>query len=307
MAGELILSFVPEPEQRMWRSMTRGKQQLIRERKRLQSQVEALLEEARIKLSSLISDLLGVSGRRILRALAGGETDPAKLADLGDQRLQCTRDELIDALSGSAEPAHLQLLKMHLRRLDVLDDQIGELHEMAAAALKKHEEAVLRLAEVPGLGVDSAQQIIAEIGFDADAFPTADDLSSWIGVCPGSDKTAEENRSSRSPKGNRFMRRLLDQAAHAAVKKKGCHFQNVFRRFLPRQGYNGAIWTVAHRLARVVWKILHDRVRYIERGSEPTPRAKKRRAQKLAKELQKLGYNVTLTPVAPQDVEHATA
>jgi len=265
--------------------------------RRLQSQLEALLEEARIKLSSVISDLLGVSGRRILQALAQGETDAVKLAEQGDDRLKCSKQELADALSGSLEPAHRELLKLHLKRLELLDQQIDKLSKLSARALKQHQDAVVRLAEVPGFGVESAQQMVAEVGPDAEAFPSAGEFASWCGVCPGSDISAEENHSSACPKGNRYVRRLLAEAAQAAINKKGSHFQNVFRRFLPKLGWNGAIWVVSHRLARRVWKILHDGVRYLEQAQETTRAARKRRSQKLAKALRKLGYQVTLTDI----------
>jgi transposase len=297
LAGELMLSFVPDAVQRMWRTITRGKVQLIRDRVRLQNQLEALLEEARIKLSSVISDLLGVSGRRILQAMADGETDPDRLAELGDDHLRCTRAQLIDALNGSPEPVHRELLKLDLKRLELLDEQIGKLDQMIAGGLKQHQDAVVRLAETPGFGVDSAHQFIAEVGVDAEAFSSAGDFASWVGVCSGSNVSAEQNHSSKSPKGNPFVRRILNQAAHAAVKKKGSHFQSLFRRFLPRLGYNGAIGVVAHRLARLAWKILHDGIRYVEQGQETNPRAKKRRTQKMVQALRKLGYAVTLTPI----------
>jgi len=299
LAGELLLSFVPVPEQRTWRTLTRGKQQLVRDRVQLQNQLEALLEEMRIKLSSVISDLLGVSGRRILTALSDGESDPVKLAQLGDDRLKCTQTELADALRGVPGPVHLAVLKLFLKRLTLLDEQIQELDKLVAEELKKHEEAVIRVAEIPGFGVDSAQQIIAQVGVDAETFPSAGEFSSWVGVCPGSNISAEQNHSSRSPKGNRFARKILTQAAQAAVRKKGGHFQSVFRRFVPKLGYNGAIWVIAHRLACVLWKILHAGVRYIEQGNETNPRAKKRRAQKLAQALRRLGYAVTLAPLTP--------
>jgi transposase len=300
LAGELMLSFVPDAEQRTWRTLTRSKQQLVRDRVRLQNQLEALLEEMRIKLSGVITDLLGVSGRRILTAVSEGESDPIKLAALGDDRLRCSREELADALRGAPTPTHVAVLKLFLERLKVLDGQIVALDKLAAGELKKHENAVTRVAEIPGFGVDSAQQIIAEVGVDAETFASAGAFSSWSGICPGSNVTAEQNKSSRSPKGNRFVRRILTQAAQAAVKKKGCHFQSVFRRLLPKLGYNGAIWAIAHRLGRLVWKILHDGVRYIEQGSETNPQAKKRHAQKLAQALRKLGYTVTLTPTASE-------
>jgi transposase len=302
LAEELILSFVPDPEQRIWRTLARSKTQLVRERVRLHNQLEALLEEARIKLSGVISDLLGTSGRRILAALSQGETDPVKLAELGDDRLPCSNQELADALAGSPEPVHLEVLKLYMERLEMLDQQIQTLDVLAAKALKKHEEAVIRVAQMPGFGADSAQQIIAEVGVDAEAFPSASQLCSWVGTCPGSEESAAQNHNSRSPKGNRYARRILTQAAQAAVKKKGSHFQTVFRRLLPRLGYKGAIWAIAHRLCRLIWKVLHDGVQYVEKGEETNPRAKKRRAQKMVQALRKLGYQVQLTPVNPEPV-----
>jgi len=296
LADELMLSFVPEAEQRTWRILTRGRYQLIRDRVRLRNQMESLLEEMRIKLSSVLSDLLGVSGRRILAALVQGETDPHKLAALGDRQLKCTRAELADALHGSPQPVQLEVLKLFLERLNVLDEQIERLDRMVADQLRNHQQAVIRIAEIPGFGIQSAQQLIAEIGWDVSAFPSADAFCSWIGCCPGSNESAEENHSSRSPKGNRYVRRILDEAAQAAVKKRGCRFHQLFRRFLPRLTYAGAIWAVANRLARVVWKILHDDVAYIELADQGTPESRKRRAQKLVRELRKLGYMITLQP-----------
>jgi transposase len=296
LAGELTLSFVPEPEQRTWRTMTRARVQLTEDKSRLHSQLECLLEEMRIKLSSVVSDLLGVSGYRILRALADGETDPKKLAALADDRLQCSEKQLIDALNGSPQPVHLQLLALYLDRHQMLVEQIAKLDRLIAGALKHHQEAVARLALAPGLGVDSAQQIIAEVGVDAGTFPTAGHLSAWVGTCPGRNESAEENHSSRSAKGNKYLRRILNQAAHAAVKTKGSHFQAVFRRLLPRLGYKAAIWAVAHRLCRLVWKMLHAAVPYVEQGSEPDARTKRRRARNLLRALRKLGYEANLKP-----------
>src|SRR5271165_7649935 len=138
-----------------------------REQSRLHSQLECLLEEMRIKLSSVISDLLGISGYRILRALAAGETDPTRLAAWGDERLHCSLEQLIDALTGNPLPLHRQLLGLYLGRYPMIADPIAKLNGMVAEAMKRSEEAVLRLAEVPGLGADSAQQVIAEVGAPA--------------------------------------------------------------------------------------------------------------------------------------------
>ena len=228
IAKELILSFVPDGEQRTWRSLTRMKLQLRRDRVRLQNQMECLLEEMRIKLSIVVSDLLGASGQRILRALAEGETDPKQLAQLGDERLKCTEEQLVDALTGRVQPMHREMLALQLERLQLIDRQIAKLNALIAQAMKPHQEAVMRLAEVPGLGVDSAQQIIAEVGAEASTFPSAAELTSWVGTCPGKEESAEQNHSSRSAKGNKYMRRVLNQAAHAAVAKKGSHFSGRF-------------------------------------------------------------------------------
>src|SRR5271157_4738382 len=303
VANELILSFVPAAEQRAWRTMTRMKCQLARDRVRLHNQVECLLEEMRIKLSSVLSDLLGVSGQRILRALAGGETDPQQLAKLGEERLHCSQQQLIDALTGRPEPMHQQLLGLYLRRLQLVDEQSQQLHGMIAQAMQAHQDAVMRLAEVPGFGADSAQQVIAEVGAQASTFASAAQLTSWVGTCPGQNESAEENHSSRSAKGNKFVRRVLTEAAQAAVRTKGSHFQLLFRRLLPRLGYKQALWAIAHRLCRVVWKILHEGVRYIEQGAERDPKARQQRAQTLARALRKLGYKVEITPLTPATAE----
>src|SRR6267378_4762313 len=183
VAQELILSFVPDPEQRLWRTVTRRKQQLTRDRGRFQNQLESLLEEAHIKLSSLVSDLLGLSARRMLKAIAEGETNPATLAALADQRLRATPEQLRDALGACTElnAVYRRLLKMALEELRLIDEQIGELDKEMASLLSANQDAVQRLAEVPGLGVDSAQQIIAEVGATAATFPSEKCLSSWVG------------------------------------------------------------------------------------------------------------------------------
>ena len=161
----------------------RGKYQLTRNHARVQNRLEALLEEAHIKLSSLVSDLLGASARRMLKALAEGETNPVALAALADRRLRATPAELCDALGACAElnPVYRRLLKMALEELQFIEQQIGKLDQEMASLLSQHQDAVQRLAEVPGLGPDSAQQIIAEVGATAATFPSAKNLSSWRG------------------------------------------------------------------------------------------------------------------------------
>ena len=205
----------------------------------------------------------------------------------------------MDALSGSVQPLQRQLLALYLQRLQLIDAQMEKLLGMIGEALKVHRDAVARLAEVPGFGVDSAQQVIAEVGAQASTFASAAHLASWVGTCPGKQESAEQNQSSRSAKGNRYLRRVLTEAAQAAVKTKGSHFQAVFRRLLPRLGYRQAIWAIAHRLCRLVWKILHEGVHFIEFGDQPDENTRKRRAKALLRNLRKLGYNVEIKCQAP--------
>jgi transposase len=295
LAGELILSFVPDPEQRAWRTATRMRQQLVRDRVRLQAQIEPLLEEAAIKLSSVLSDLLSLSGRRILDALAHGQTDPAQLAQLGDRRLRCDRQQLEHALAGRVTPLHQQLLALFLERLTLLDRHLEQLEQLASQAMCAQRDAILRLAEVPGLGLESARQIVAEVGATAQTFPSPDRLASWTGLCPGRAESAEVSHSSRSAKGNRHLRRVLVQAAQAASRTKGSYLQTVFRRLLPRLGFAKAIWALAHRLCRLIWKLLHDRVRYLEHGQIADPRTRKHLATKYLRALTRLGFRSTST------------
>ncbi len=294
VSQELTLSFVPDAEQRLWRTLTRTKYQRTRDRVRLHNQLEALLEEAHIKLSSLVSDLLGASARRMLQALADGETDPAALAALGDQRLRATPAQLRDALGACTglNPVYRRLVKMALADLQLIEQQIGQLDQEIASLLREHQDAVQRLAEVPGLGVDSAQQIIAEVGAKAATFASAKNLVSWVGACPGEEESAGVNRSKRSPKGNRQMRRILNQAANAAAKHKGSIFEIVYRRLVLRLGHNKTIGAIAHRLCQLIWIILHNGVRYEERGPTVCERTKRARTSRMIRTLRILGYRV---------------
>jgi transposase len=306
LADELILSFVPDPEQRLWRTQARTKARWTRERARTQNRLEALLEEMRIKLSSVVSDLLGVSARRMLRAIAKGEKDVEKLAEMAEANLHASKETLCDALQAvnRLDPRYLPVLRQFLDHVEMAEKFIEELDQELAASLKPHGNSVERLAAVPGLGVDSAQQIIAEVGPKAEKFPSAGQLSSWVGSCPGEETSAEESSSDRSPKGNRYMRRILNQAANAAVKAKGTVFEAHYRRIKAGKPKRHAIalWAVANRICRLVWKILHDSVPYEERGNRPNTRAVKKRAAKLLRELKCLGYRVQVE-ARPQTIQ----
>ena len=294
VAGELILSFVPDSEQRLWRTLTRTKHQLTRDRVRLQNQLESLLEDARLKIGSCVSDLLGVSSRRILRAIGKGESDPAVLASLAEENLKCSAEQLAEACHAvrTMSPLHRQILKLFLDRLALIERQLKTLEVQIAKALRPHQEAVIRLATVPGLGVDSAQQIIAETGPEAATFPSPAHLASWVGVCPGREESAEVSKSNRSPKGNRTLRRVLNQCANAAVKSQGSIFQQHYRRLVVRMGHNKAIWCIAHRLCKLIWLILHRAANYIEYGPDRNAKALHKRTIRQLRELRALGYQI---------------
>jgi transposase len=299
-AEELRLSLVPDPEQRLLRTVTRRHYQLTRAKVTFRNQLESLLEQGHIKLSSFVSDLLGVSARRMMRAIADGETDAAKIAALADGRLRATPEQLRDALGACAEMSGLlrRLLDLALKELEMIEEHMVKLEQEAMELLKGKEEVVERVAAIPGFGVTSAIQVIAEVGHDALAFSSCKKLSSWVGVCPGDEESGGESKSSGSPKGNRQMRRILNQAAHAAVKVKGSIFEIVFRRLKskPNFGYKEAIWAIAHRLCRVLWIILHRGANYEERGPAVSAKSKRTRESRMIRELRKLGYRVEKEP-----------
>ena len=212
------------------------------------------------------------------------------------ERLRATPEQLCDALGACTDlqPVYRRLLKMALEQLQFLEQQIGQLDQELASLLHPHQDAVQRLAEVPGLGVDSAQQIIAEVGSTAATFPSEKQLSSWVGTCPGDEESAGVNYSHRSPKGNRHMRRILNQTANAAARTKGSIFDIVYRRSVTRLGHNQAIGAIAHRQCRLIWLILHQGVRYEERGPAVSTRSKQKRTARMIRQLRNLGYRIEL-------------
>ena len=301
VSEELILSFVPSPEQRLWRTLTRRRTQLMEARSTLQSQMEGLLEQAHVKLGTLASDLFGVSMIRILQALAKGEADPKVLAAMVESNMKATSQQWIDVLSPCCQwDRHYRLLVgQMISELQLIDKQVKELEQSAAELMRPHQDAVQRLAEIPGMGVVSALLVIAEIGPQAQSFPTPGDLCSWVGVIPGEHITAGHNYSSQSPKGNRHLRRLLCQVSHAAIKTKGSIFELKFQRFRAKMAYKAACWAVAHFICELIWTVLHKGVRYEERGPGVIAKNHRKRINKMKRHLRAHGY-VVLPPDSPQ-------
>jgi transposase len=265
-AGDLEDSFVPGQEQREWRSMTRARVHMKRKIGINRCQVEGLLEHGTIKLSSVVSDLFGATGWGILKLIAAGVTDVDVLVKQARGSLRRKDAELREALAGKLEPTHRLLLKQHMEQVELLRKQVEELNQALAVAMKEYVPTLTRLCKIPGVDLYSAQELLSEIGPKASAFPSAEQFAGWVGICPGSKESAGVNYSSRSPKGNRYLRRLLCQIAWGAVHNKESFFAGLFGRLKPRIEGRGAAWAVAHRIGKVIWLILHEEVEYKEMG-----------------------------------------
>ena len=202
LSGDLTVSYVPPPEQRDWRLLSRTQVAMHESVVRVRNQVEVLLEQAQIKLSSVVTDILGKSGRRMLDALVRGVSDPVELARLGDRRLHASKEQLADALSGQLTEAQRIVLKLYLEQIDLIERHMAEIDESLAQALVPHQDAIERLCEIPGIGVRTAQHIVAETGPRAEVFDSAGKLASWAGMCPGQQeirsRQACSTRSSKS-------------------------------------------------------------------------------------------------------------
>jgi transposase len=291
-AGDLEDSFVPGADQRAWRWLTRTRLQLKRKVGVIRSQVEGLLEQGGIKLAAVASDLFGVSGWAMLKQIAAGETDAAVLLKQARGSLRKKEAQLKEALAGQLDPVYRLLLRQHLDQVELLWRQVEEINQTLAGAMKEHVATLHRLTRVPGVDLYAAQELLAEIGPAAATFPSAGQFASWVGVCPGSQESAGVNYSRRSPKGNRFLRRLLCQIAWAAIHTRDTFFARLFSRLKPAIEAKGAAWAVANRIARVIWLLLHDGVEYQEKGPAPiNPRTLVRKFRRLLLEFSRAGMD----------------
>lgn len=304
LADDLTISFVPEAEQRRWRLLTRARTAAMLQITRLRNQIEGLLEEGQIKISGLLSDLLGLSGWRMLRALANGKSDPETLAKLAHEHVRASQEQLREALDGRMESAHRLLLRQSLDQIEQLRQQAEELDQEIARLFQQHQAAIERLCAVPGISLTAAFQIVAEIGPQAKTFATPGKLASWAGLCPGREESAGVSVSNRCASGNRTLKRVLTQCAWAAVRNKKSQFHRLFQRWRGLLGARKAIIAVAHRMLLVIWKLLHEAETYNDAGCQLTPETIRRRMLKCVKGLEALGFRVTVaqngqTPGAP--------
>ncbi len=292
-AGDLQESFIPDAEQRSWRWLTRRRVQLKKELSVVYSHVEGLLEQGGIKLSAVVSDLFGVSGWAMLEHIAQGVTDVEVLAGEARGALRKKVAELKEALAGQLEPVYRLVLRQQMDQVRLVRRQIEEINQALAEAMQEHLAVLHRLTKIPGVDLYAAQELLSEIGPTAAAFASAEQFASWVGVCPGSKQSAGVNYSHRSAKGNRYLRRLLCQIAWAAIHTKDTFFASLFARLKPRVEGKGAAWAVAHRIAKIVWLVLHQGVEYQEKGSAPpNERTLVRKFKRMLKEFGALGLDV---------------
>jgi transposase len=293
--GLIRASFVPPQPIQELRDLTRTRKELTREIVRHTQRIQAVLEEANIKLTSVMSDVLGMSGRRILAAIVAGETDGARLASLGSSRLAASPDALAAALTGRIRDHHRFLIAQHLKTIEQIEATMTEFDARIEAVLGPFREAVERLTEIPGISRTVAEILIAEIGSDMSAFPTADHLISWAGLCPRLDESAGKRRSTRVRKGAVWLKPVLVQSALAAGRKKNSSFKTRYHALKARIGPKKAAVAVAAALLRVVYHMLKDGTFYQDLGENyRRPRNPDRAAKNLANRIRALGYQVEI-------------
>jgi transposase len=292
-AGDLQDSYIPGAEQRGWRWLTRRRVQLKKQLSMLHSHVEGLLEQGGIKLAAVVSDLFGVSGWAMLEYIAQGETDTGKIVGEARGLLRHKHAQLREALAGHLDGVYQFLLQQQLEQVRLLRRQVEEINGELAEQMQHLVTTLHRLTKIPGVDLYAAQELVAEIGPRAAAFPSAEQLASWVGVCPGSQESAGVNYSRRSAHGNRYLRRLLCQIAWAAIHTRDTFFAGLFARLKPKVEGKGAAWAVAHRILKVIWLVLHREVDYIEKGSAPpNERTLLRKFKRMLKEFGRLGLDV---------------
>jgi len=294
--GLLKPSFVPPLPQRELRDLTRTRVTLLQDRSRVANRLQKILEDANIKLGSVASDVLGVSGREMVRALIRGNASPAEIADLARQKLRRKIPELTAALNGKVSEHHRFMLKLLLEQVEQLEAQVNTLDRRIEQVMSPLERtAIEQLDEIPGLDQRAAQNVLAEIGTDMSRFPTSAHLASWAGLCPGNNQSAGKRRSGRMTEGNRWVKATLNQCAWAASRKKGSYFAAQHRRIAVRRGAKRATMAVAHSQLCICWELLARGQCYQDLGGAYFDTLHEDRAKRgLVKRLEKLGYTVTL-------------
>ena len=291
-------SFVPPVAIQAIRDLTRTRKQLMREQGRHVQRVQKILEDANIKLSNVLTDIMGVTGRRILDAIVEGHSDPATLASFRNGRCKKSEAEFVDALTGVVTNSHRFLLSMHLSQVDAVRACVEKLDDELARQLEPFRDAEELLVTIPGIAQVTARVLIAEIGVDMSRFPTEDALRSWACICPRNHTSAGKTLSTRIRKGAPWLKDTLVQAAWAAVRTKDTYLRSLFARLKSRHGPKKAIVAVASSMLTSIYYMLQRNEPYRDLGPHHFDKLSSRRlARRLAKRIEHLGYSVVLTPL----------
>jgi transposase len=297
--GLLRGSFVPPAPIRELRDLTRYRKTLIQERAREAQRLHKVLEDAGVKLASVATDILGVSGRAMLEALVAGTTAPDVLAELAKGRLRAKLPALRAALAGRVRRHHGFLLGELLAHLDYLEEAIARLSQQIEEQLRPFAEALTPLDAIPGVNQRTIEGIVAEIGVDMAPFPSDRHLASWAGLCPGHHESAGKRQSGRTRKGNRWLRTTLIEAALAAIRVKDSRLAARYRRIMRHRGHKKAVVAVAHTILVIVYHMLKHRVPYCELGAAYLDQRDREQAtRRYVKQLERLGHRVILEPAA---------
>jgi transposase len=300
--GLLKASFIPPAAQRELRELVRYRTHLIEERSREVNRVHKVLEDANLKLASVATDIMGVSGREMLAAIIAGQQDPAALAQLAKARMRAKIADLERALKGHVKDSHRLLLRLHLEHIDDLNAKIVALEEEIAKLLPPfdQDDLLARLQTIPGVGEKVAQAIVAEIGTDMSRFATAGHLASWAGLVPGKNESAGRNRSAKTNKANRYLKAILVEAAQAVGHKHDSYLAAQFHRLAARRGKKRAAVAVAHSILVIAYHLIRQGTVYVDLGPNYLDQRKADAVQnQLVKRLERLGFNVTLEARSP--------
>ena len=292
-------SFVPDTQTQEQRGLLRTRKQLTRERTSHVQRLQKTLEQANIKLDSVITDLVGVSGRAMIEALIAGESDPIKLARIASPRIKASPETLTEALRGRVTKHHRFLLKLHLEQIDALNRAIALIDTEVEANLDPFRPLIPLLTSIPGIGELAARVLLAEIGTDMSRFPTAGHLISWAGLCPKNDESAGKRRSTKMRKGAPWLKTTLIQCAWAGARKKGSYLQAQYHRLRARRGAKKAVGAVAASILTAAYHMIANGTFYQDLGADHFERrAKPTQIKRLVAKLQSLGYEVEIKPLA---------
>lgn len=297
--GLVRASFVPPSHIQQLRDLTRSRKQLVREMSQHTLRIQKLLEDANLKVGSVLSNVVGTSGRAMLTAIIDGETDPEKLADLAVGQARKKRRELLEALRGRVSPHHRSMLRVHLQLIDAIQEAIDVIDAAVGKALEPIQACTALLMTMPGISDVTANVIVAEIGTDMARFPSAGHLLSWARLCPRNDESAGKRRSVRINKGAVWLKTTLVTAAWAGVRRKDSYLRAQFLRLKARRGAKKAIIAVASSMLTACYHMLRDGVPYEDLGAEHFDRRDRSKAvNRLAKRIRDLGFDVELRPLA---------